>query len=41
MHSTPCKIKDIAFMPNNNLRFLTCGIQHLGVWTFNGMKLNY
>ena len=36
IHSLPHKIKDVAFVPGYTRRFVTCGIQHMNFWKFNG-----
>ncbi len=36
IHSLPYKIKDVAFVPGYTRRFVTCGIQHMNFWKFNG-----
>ncbi len=41
LHSSPCKIRDVLFLPGSKLKFLTCGVQHLAVWTLKGQKLIY
>ena len=41
LHSLPYKIKDIGFIPGYTRRFVTCGIQHMNFWKFNGQNLEF
>ena len=34
MYSIPFKIKDISFLPSENNKFLTVGIQHTSLWEY-------
>ncbi|EGR31153.1 hypothetical protein IMG5_116830 [Ichthyophthirius multifiliis] len=40
-YSIPFKIKDVQFFPNCIYKFITCGIQHLVVWSLKGGVLSY
>lgn len=40
-NSVPYKIKDIEFFPNSIYKFITCGIQHIAVWSLRGSILSY
>ncbi|KAL4455920.1 hypothetical protein ABPG73_008674 [Tetrahymena malaccensis] len=40
-YSLPYKIKDLAFLPNSIYQFITCGIQNMSHWKFNGSILSY
>lgn len=39
LHSLPFKIKDLSFIPGYTRRLVTCGIQHMCFWKFNGQSL--
>lgn len=41
LHSLPFKIKDVDFLPGYTRRFVTCGIQHMCFWKFNGQSLEF
>lgn len=41
LHSLPYKIKDVQFIPGYTRRFVTCGIQHMCFWKFNGQSLEF
>lgn len=41
LHSLPYKIKDVAFIPGYTRRLVTCGIQHMCFWKFNGQSLEH
>ena len=41
LHSLPFKVKDVAFLPGYTRRFVTCGIQHMCFWKFNGQSLEF
>lgn len=41
LHSLPYKIKDLCFLPGYTRRFVSCGVQHLTFWKFNGQSLEY
>ncbi len=40
-YTIPFKIKDVQFFPNCIYKFITCGIQHLAVWSLKGGVLSY
>lgn len=41
LHSLVYKIRDIEFMPNSTMNFVTCGIQHMCFWRLSGANLEY
>ncbi|EGR29518.1 PH domain protein [Ichthyophthirius multifiliis] len=40
-YTLPYKIKDLSFLPNSINKFITCGIQHMSLWKFNGSILSF
>ena len=41
IYSVPFKIRDMCFQPGSVYRFVTCGLQHMAKWTYNGNTLQY
>lgn len=41
LYSIPFKIKDVVFLPNSKTEFITCGIQHMTLWSYKGEVLNF
>ena len=41
IYSVPFKIRDICFKPGSVYQFVSCGIQHMAKWTYNGNTLQY
>lgn len=40
-YSLPFKIKDLEFLPTSKTEFITCGLQHMTLWTYKGGILNF
>ena len=40
-HSIVCRIREIEFVPNRTMSFVTAGIQHLCFWRLSGENLEY
>lgn len=41
LYSYPFKIKDIEFLPFSKTEFLSCGVQHMTLWSLKGGMLNF
>ena len=41
IYSVPFKIRDLCFMPNSIYSFITCGLQHMSRWEYNGQTLQF
>lgn len=41
LYSYPFKIKDIEFLPFSKTEFLSCGVQHMTLWSLKGGLLNF
>ena len=41
LYSIPFKIKDLEFLPYSKIEFITCGVQHMSLWTYKGGVLNF
>jgi WD40 repeat protein len=41
LYSVPFKIKDLDFLPNSKSEFITCGVQHMTLWSYKGGILNF
>ena len=41
IYSVPFKIRDMCFMPNSIYQFITCGLQHMTRWSYNGSTLQF
>ena len=40
-YSLAFKIKDMEFFPNSIFKFVTCGVQHMSLWTYAGGSLTF
>ena len=40
-YSVPFKIRDLVFYPENIYRFVSCGLQHMTKWQYNGKILEF
>lgn len=41
LYSIPFKIKDVIFKYNSKTEFITCGIQHMTLWSYRAETLNF
>jgi WD40 repeat protein len=41
LYSIPFKIKDMIFRPGSTTEFITCGVQHMTLWSYKGDLLNF
>ena len=40
-YSISFKIKDMCFLPDSIYSFVTCGLQHMSLWVYNGSTLQF